>query len=72
MDREHAFDAFAVGDAADDKGGVEAPAAAADDDACEDLDAFLVAFDDLGMDADGISDVKLEGGFAELFRFDLV
>src|SRR5262249_52348534 len=69
VDGENAFHAFAVADPADSERLVETAAAPADDDAGKNLDSFLVAFHDFGVDADGIADIELGGFLAELFRF---
>src|SRR5262245_48201045 len=67
MQGENAFDAFTIADPAHGKGGIQTAPTAANDNAREDLDAFLVAFDDFGVHADGIADVEVRGLFAELF-----
>jgi hypothetical protein len=72
MQREDAFHAFAVADAAYRERLVQAGAAFADDHTRENLDAFLVAFDDFGVDFDGITDVELGVIFAKLFRFNFL
>src|SRR4030095_5004596 len=72
MHREHALDTFAVADAADGEGFVQAAPALSDDDTRENLDAFLVAFHDFGVDADGIAYVKAGRVLPELFRLNLV
>ena len=72
MDGKNALHTFAVADAADGEGFVQAATAAADDHARENLDAFLVAFDNFGVHAHGVADVKFRGVFAKLFRFNFI
>jgi len=72
MDGENALDAFAIADAAHGERFVQPVAAAAEDDAGENLDAFLIAFNDLGVDLNTVADFKFHGLFAILFRFDFV
>ena len=52
--------------------GESGAAASADDRAAENLDAFLVAFHDLGVDLDAVADVELCRFFAELLAFNLI
>src|SRR5262249_35028091 len=59
MQREDSLDAFVVHDAANGERLVDPAALAHDDGAAEDLDAFLVAFDDSRRDVNGITDAKL-------------
>ncbi len=61
VEREDTFDAFVVDDAADGEGGVDAVALLHDDGAGEDLDTFLVAFDDALVDIDDVADFELGG-----------
>lgn len=66
VDRELALDADFLDDAADGDHLVDAAALAGDENAVEDLDAFLVALDDADVDVDGVpnihaGDVGLEG-----------
>jgi hypothetical protein len=68
--RENALDTFAVADAADGEGFVQAAAFAANHDAGENLHAFLVAFDDAGMDAHAVADIKLRQITLKLFLLD--
>ena len=70
MQRENALHALAIADAADAERLVQAGAALADDYAGENLDAFLVAFHDFGVDAHGVAHVELRVVFAKLFRFN--
>ena len=42
------------------------------DDARENLDAFLVAFDDLGVDFHRVADVEFCVVFTKLFRFNFL
>src|SRR5690606_9602889 len=60
VDGEHALDAFAEGHLADHDGAARALAVlAGDDDALESLHAGAAAFDDLVVDADGVTAVEL-------------
>src|SRR5687768_9749832 len=72
MDREHALDSFAVGNAPDRERFVQAPAFATDDDARKNLDPLLVAFDDPGMHADAVADLEFGHLSLELLLFDSV
>lgn len=72
MDGKNALDAFAVADAPDGEHLVEPVAAPSDDDPGKDLDAFFVAFDDLGMHAHRIANREFGRLFAKLFRFDFI
>ena len=60
VERKHAFDAFAEGDAADGEGFVGAAAIAGDDGSSVHLDAFLVAFADFHVHADGVTNLMIE------------
>ena len=70
MQREHALDAFAVADAPHGERLVQPAAAPADHHAGENLNAFLVAFHDFGVDAHRVADVEFRFVFAKLFRFE--
>jgi len=70
VEREHAFDAFAVADAAHGESLIETAAALAHDNARENLDAFLVAFDDLGVHFHRVADGEFCVVFTKLFRFN--
>ena len=70
MQREHAFHTFAVTDPAHAECLVQAVSATPDDDARENLDAFLVAFDDLGMHLHRVADREFRFALAILFRFN--
>src|SRR5690606_21817336 len=59
LERENALDGDAVRNLADGEGGRDTRAATLDDDAGEGLDALLVAFDDLEVDADGVAGAEL-------------
>ena len=72
MQREHALDTFAVANAADGEGGVEAASAPANNNAGENLDTLFVAFDDFGVDAHGITDFEFRRIFPKLFGFNFV
>ena len=72
MHREHALDTLAVADAADRERLVETMPAATDHDAREDLDAFLVAFDDLRMHAHAVAHLEIQRFLAVLFLFNFV
>ncbi len=56
---EYAFDTFAVRNATDGEGRIQTAAFAADDDALENLDPLLIAFDYAGMHADAVPDRKV-------------
>src|SRR5262249_4985443 len=58
IDREHALHALAVADAADGEGFMDAAPLVGDDDAGKNLDAFLVAFANLGVHADTVADFE--------------
>ncbi len=66
MQREHAFHSFAVADAAHRKHFIQAASPPAHDNAGKNLDAFLVAFDDLGVNANGIAYAEARAVFAEI------
>src|SRR6266516_4256005 len=72
MDGKHAFNAFAIADAADGEGLIQAAAAFANHHAGENLDALLVAFHHFGVHPHGIAHREIHGVFAKLFRFDFV
>jgi hypothetical protein len=63
MDREDSLDAFVVNDAANGESLIDAGALFHDDGASEDLDAFLIAFDDSRVYVYGIADRKLRDIF---------
>src|SRR5690606_34366326 len=63
-DREHALDAFAIGDLADGEALHDARAGAGDDHALIGLQAFLVAFADLHPHLDGVAMGELGVGAA--------
>ncbi len=69
---ENALHAFAVADAADGEHLVQPVAAAPDDDARENLDAFLLAFHDLGVDAHAVANGELHRFFAVLFLLNFI
>src|SRR5579885_2160233 len=71
MDRKDPLHADAVGDLAHGETGFDGVSFAADDDALVDLDAFLVAFLDLGVDANRISHLEI-GNLLQTFALDLL
>src|SRR5919107_1040892 len=66
VDREHALDAFAVGDLADREALLEAAAGPGDADAFIGLHAGALAFLDLHVDDDGVAGLKIGNRLAEL------
>jgi hypothetical protein len=58
VERELAFDAFAGDDATNGEHFGGTAAAARDDDAVEDLNAFFVAFENLAVNVDDVADFK--------------
>jgi hypothetical protein len=72
MLRENAFHALAIADAADGEGGIQSMTPAANDDAGKNLDAFLITFNDLGMDAHAVAHGKNGRFLPILFRFNFV
>src|ERR1041385_7938741 len=54
IDREDSFHTFAIADAANGKALIQAAATAANDDAGEYLDSFLIAFDDFRVHAHAV------------------
>jgi len=58
MQRKNPLDAFAVGDAAHGERLVKPPAFPADHHAGEDLDSFLVSFDNASVDAYAVANRK--------------
>jgi len=71
VDWEDPFDAFAVADFADGEGLADALAFPGDDDACEELDAFFAAFEDSGVDLDGVTDAEVGDVGLHLFALNL-
>jgi hypothetical protein len=71
VDWEDPFDAFAVADFADGEGLADALAFTGDDDACEELDAFFAAFEDSGVDLDGVTDAEVGDVGLHLFALNL-
>jgi hypothetical protein len=71
MHGENALDAFAVGDTADGEALGDATALAADHDASEDLDTFLVAFAHFGVHAHAVADLELHEVGLELVFGDV-
>ena len=72
MHWENALHPFAVADAAHRKSFVYPMPPAPDHNAGKNLDAFLVAFYDLGMDAHRVANAKFRGVLAVLFRFNFI
>src|ERR1700682_51166 len=72
MERKHTLDAFAVGNAADGKGFVEPASFSANNDSGKNLDSFLVAFDDAGVEAHAVANFKFRDVGLDLFLFDSV
>src|SRR5207248_454637 len=70
IEREDALHAHAVAHLAHGERGVHVPALAADDDSLEDLDSLLVAFADLRMHAQGVTDAEFRHLAAD-FRRDV-
>ena len=66
VQREDPLHAFVRDDAADGDGPVDAPALVADEDALEDLDAFLLAFDDQVVDVERVADREAGEGVVGL------
>ena len=75
VEREGLFYAYTVCYAANSKGRANAAVVSCDYSAFKKLDSFTGAFLDLVVNADGVTDVKLMGAFAELLickNFELV
>src|SRR5581483_9901601 len=69
MQREDALDAFVVDDAPDGEGFVDPRPLLHDHRAGEDLNAFLVAFDDAGRHVHRVTDVELRRFFLQVRLF---
>src|SRR5437773_247981 len=72
MNREHAFDAFAIGNSANSKSLVQSAPFSSDHDASKNLDPFLVALHHPGVHANAVADLELRGVGLELFLFNSV
>src|ERR1700677_1779103 len=72
MNREHALDAFPVGNAAHGESLVDADALAADHDPCKNLDAFLVAFHHAGVDPYAVAHLEAGDLRFKLLLFDFI
>lgn len=72
MDGENAFNAFAIRNPSNGEHGIESGTFAANDDAGENLDAFLVAFDDTCVDPDTVAHVERGDRLFKLLRFDFL
>ncbi len=70
VNREHAFHAFAVGDTTDGHGFVDERAFAADYDARVNLNTLLVAFNNAGVNTNGVADVELGYVLFQLLALD--
>jgi hypothetical protein len=70
VQRENPFHTFAIGHAADGEIRIQSRAFAANHDPGINLDALFVTFDDPGVYADGVPDLKGWGFFFKLFGFD--
>ena len=67
VDWEDTLDTFVIDDSADGEVFVDAAAFAGDNDASENLDAFLVAFLDTAANFDGITDLEMREVFLKTF-----
>jgi len=72
MDWKHALDTLAIANAADGEHGIQAVSTPPNHNTREYLDTFLVAFDDLGVDADGITHVEVNWILAVLLGFNFI
>ncbi len=70
VEGENTLNTFAVGDLANGESLVQAAAFAGDDDAGENLDTFLVTFDDSGVNFDGVADIEGRHVLFDLLGFD--
>lgn len=72
IDREGPFDPDPVGDLADDEGLADPMAPALDDDAFEDLDSFLLVFDDADRNPHGVPAGKVGEVMTDLAFGDFI